>query len=149
MKKNILRSAAIILILFSVICIVSCNNMDLNELFNNNADHDQSTTLWENAIYDSDAAVGKGSKAFTCDIEAGDKKITISVKTDKDTLGAALYEYDLINDDSFFDTLNGIKADWNKDNAYWAFYVNGSYALKGVNDTKITGGEHFRFVYSK
>ena len=50
---------------------------------------------------------------------------------------------------SFFDTLNGMKADWNADQAYWAFYQGENYMSVGVNETVIEGGEHYRLVYTQ
>ena len=81
-------------------------------------------------------------------ITAEDTTVTLTVKTDKETLGAALYELGLVSDASFFDTLNGIKADWDANSAYWAFYVGDDYAMVGANETVIQGGETYKFVYT-
>ena len=35
--------------------------------------------------------------------------------------------------------------DYDKDGAYWAFYINDEYALTGVDSTKIAEGEHYSF----
>jgi hypothetical protein len=60
-----------------------------------------------------------------------------------------MYEQKLINDASFFNVLNGIEASWEKDKAYWAFYEGETMMPHGVNDEKISGGESYRFVYTK
>jgi len=137
MKKT--RTSVIIvvsLLLAAVFCLASCNKIDAEG-------------LWENATYRKDVTVGKGEKEVKIDVEVEEQSVTITVKTDKDDLGAALYEEELINDPSFFDTLNGIKADWDADKAYWAFYQGDDYMMVGVDQTKIEGGEHYRFVYTK
>ena len=105
--------------------------------------------LWESATYRSDATVGKGAKEIKADVVIGEDFITLTVKTDKATLGEALFENGLVNDASFFDTLNGMKADWNKDKAYWSFCKGEEYMNHGINDEKIQGGEHYKFVYTK
>ncbi len=105
--------------------------------------------LWENATYLSDTTVGKGEKSVTVEIVAADQSITLTVKTDKDDLGAALYEHGIINDPSFFDTCNGILASWEKDQAYWAFKCDGKMMNYGVDDQKIVGGESFTLEYTK
>ena len=105
--------------------------------------------LWENATYRGDTTVGNGTKEIKADVVIGEDFITLTVKTDKATLGEALFENGLVNDASFFDTLNGIKADWNADKAYWSFYKGETYMMHGINDEKIGGGEHYRFVYTK
>ena len=42
-----------------------------------------------------------------------------------------------------------MKADWDKDKAYWAFYKGEEMMMVGVNDTEIKDGDHYRFVYTK
>ena len=105
--------------------------------------------LWKNATYRSNATVGNGTKSVTVSILVDGKSVTLTVKTDKDDLGSALYELGIINDASFFDTCNGMKADWNADQAWWAFKQNGTMLNYGVNDAKINGGESFSIEYTK
>ena len=38
----------------------------------------------------------------------------------------------------YIDAVNGIAADWDNDQTYWAFYINGEYATAGISDTPIT-----------
>lgn len=136
MKKQILSVTAIIICALSLLCLVSCDKVD-------------ATGLWENATYLSNTTLGNGSKTVTIDVEAAEQKVTITLKTDKATLGEAMYEQGLINDPSFFNTLNGITADWNAHQAYWAFYNGEDYMTVGVAETGVNGGEHYRFVYTK
>ena len=137
MKTAIKTTVSVVLSVIMVLCLFSCGEKV------------DATGFWENATYLKDTTVGKGEKTVLVDIEAGDQSITITVKTDKATLGEALYEHGIINDASFFDTANGIKADWNADKAYWAFYEGEDFMMVGVGDAKISGGEHYRLVYSK
>ena len=137
MKKTIVSAISVILSVVCVLCLVSC------------AEKVDATGLWESATYLSDTTLGKGDKTVSFTVEVEEQIITITLKTDKATLGEAMYEHRLINDPAFFDTLNGIKADWNKDKAYWAFYQGEDFMMEGVNDTKISGGESYRFVYTK
>ena len=137
MKTAIKSTLAIVLSIAFILCLASCGEKV------------DATGLWENATYLKDTIVGKGAKTVLVDIEAGEQKITLTVKTDKATLGEALYELGVINDASFFDTVNGIKADWNADKAYWAFYKGEEYMMVGVGDAEISGGEHYRLVYTK
>lgn len=105
--------------------------------------------IWDTATYKHDSILGNGGKAVLVDVEAKGHTISIMLQTNEETLGQALYELKLINDPSYFDTLNGMKADWNADQAYWAFYQGDSYMSVGVNETVIEGGEHYRFVYTQ
>ena len=106
-------------------------------------------SIWGNAIYREDATVGEGSKTVTVEVEAKGHRVLLTIRTDAATLGEALYALELINDPSFFDTANGIKADWNADSAYWAYFQGDQYMSVGVNDTAISGGEHYRLVYTQ
>jgi hypothetical protein len=113
------------------------------------AEKAEATGLWENATYLSDTTVGSGEKIVTFTVEAENQMITITLKTDKATLGEAMFEQGLINDAVFFNVLNGIEASWEKHQAYWAFYEGETMMPYGVNDQVINGGESFRFVYTK
>ncbi len=140
MKKTLKIIVALLSILLLVLFPVACEEK---------ADGD---SLWENATYPSDTTVGSGENTVTVEIAAGEKSIILTVKTNKSTLGDALYENGIINDiSSLFTVCNGITADWNKDQAYWAFYVNDEMAMYGVYDEKATtsGDDTYKIVYTK
>ena len=81
--------------------------------------------------------LGEGSVKFTFMVDADGNETNFVVSTDKETVGDALLELNLIEgDDSeyglYVKTVNGITADYDTDGTYWAFYVNGEYASTGV-----------------
>ena len=45
--------------------------------------------------------------------------------------------------------VNGKKLDYQKDGKYWAFYINGTYASTGVQDTEIKAGESYALKAEK
>lgn len=45
-------------------------------------------------------------------------------------------------------TINGITADWEKDNAFWCVYVNDTMGNYGVESQPVNDGDTFRFVYT-
>lgn len=100
-------------------------------------------------------SVGEGEKTFTFSVIDKDKNETrFDVKTDKETVGDALLEYGLISGEEsqyglYVKTVNGITADFDKDGVYWAFYINDSYAVSGVDTTPITDGEVYSFRIEK
>ena len=108
-------------------------------------------SVWDTATYTEDAILGEGAKTVTVKVEAEEKVVTLTVNTDADNLGTALYELELINDASFFDTIIGMQLVWEKTHAYWALYIGDetSPAAYGVHDATISGGESFRIVYTK
>ena len=148
MKNFIKVTLALILVLAAMLCLASCNTQEPAETL---APEETVAAegLWQNATYRKNTTVGEGSKTVVVDIELEGKSIAITLKTDRETLGEALFEEGLINDASFFDTLNGVKADWNADNAYWGFFKGEEYMMVGVGETAIAGGENYRFVYTK
>ena len=66
--------------------------------------------------------------------------------------GAALVEAGIVEDadgDGLFTVANGMTADYNVDQTYWAFYENDAYANQGMNDTAIADGVIYKLVRSK
>ena len=110
--------------------------------------------LWENATYLKDMTFGEGSKTVTVKVKAGDDTITFTIKTDKTTVGAALMEYSLIEGEEsqyglYVKKVNGILADYDVNQSYWAFYINGEYAMSGVDTTDIDTSATYTLEYTK
>lgn len=95
---------------------------------------------------------GSGNTSFAFAVTDPDGKETaVTVKTDKDTVGAALLDLGLVEgEDSeyglYVTTVNGITLDYEKDGKYWAFYINGEYAMTGVDATPVEDGASYSFV---
>lgn len=49
----------------------------------------------------------------------------------------------------YIDTVNGISADWDNDQTYWAFYINGEYATTGISDTPIAADTTYGLTLTK
>ena len=45
--------------------------------------------------------------------------------------------------------VNGITADYDVDQTYWAFYINGEYGMTGVDATDIEAGATYTFKVEK
>ena len=94
----------------------------------------------------------EGSKVtFTLTVtDIGGKETDFNIETAELTVGAALTAEGLIEEkDGLVSSVNGITADYEKDGCYWAFYVDGKYALKGVNETEIESGRSYAFKVEK
>lgn len=107
--------------------------------------------LWESATYRRDAEFGEGAKTVEVEVKAGDESVTFTLHTDKETLGEALLEHNLISGDMgayglYVKFVNGIEADYDKDGSYWGFYKNGEMMLVGVDGAVIADGEHYELV---
>lgn len=103
---------------------------------------------------DSDASVkvvGEGNKQFDFTVIQKDgSETSFEVHTDKETVGEALTELDLIAGEDgeyglYVKTVNGVTVDYDTDKAYWAFYVNDEYAQSGVDQTAIEDGCSYSF----
>ena len=99
--------------------------------------------------------LGEGEKQFAFLIVDGEGNETeFEIHTDKEMVGEALIELDLIKGEEgpyglYVKIVNGIAVDYDKDKAYWAFYVNGEYAVSGVDNTEITEGDTYSFKVEK
>ncbi|MBE6634260.1 MAG: DUF4430 domain-containing protein [Ruminococcaceae bacterium] len=141
MKKKIVSVVSILLALLFAVTLTSCQNAD-------------QTDVWKNATYTRDTELGSGSKTLTVEVKAQEKTVTFTIKTDKATVGEALMEHQLIAGEEgpyglYIKQVNGITADYDVDQTYWAFYVNGEYAMTGVELTEITEGAVYQLAYTK
>lgn len=92
-----------------------------------------------------------GAKEFTFVVvdKAGNEE-TFQINTERAIVGDALMDEKLIEGDSseyglYVTKVNGIEAIYENDGTYWAFYVNGQYAMTGVDTTDIENGATYMF----
>ena len=110
--------------------------------------------VWADAVYTEDTTLGEGEKTFTLELEVGEHLITFTINTDADTVGDALLALDLIAGEEssyglYVKVVNGMEADYDKDQRYWALMIDGEYAMSGVDTTEIAEGVVYRLVYAK
>lgn len=87
-------------------------------------------------------------------VDADGNETSFDIKTDEKTVGAALLEQELIKGEEgqyglYVTEVNGITADYEKDGTYWAFYINGEYAMTGIDLTKIEDGATYSLKVEK
>lgn len=106
------------------------------------------------ARYTEDTTLGEGSKTITVTVKDNEgKAVVFTIKTDARTVGAALMENELIAGDEgqyglYIKVVNGLRADFDKDKAYWGFNIDGQMAMTGVDMTDITDGGNYELVYT-
>ena len=94
-------------------------------------------------------------KSFTLIVVDEDgKETSFSVTSKKKTVGAALLSEGLIEGDDgvyglYVKKVNGILAEYETTGTYWAFYVNGEYAISGVDKTDVVDGATYSFKIEK
>ena len=93
--------------------------------------------------------IGEGQKTFRLEVMHPEMSTKVwDVSTDEETIGSALYELGLTDDENFFTIIDGVRADFTEDGYWWAFYINGEMAMQGVGETEIKEGVIYAFVYT-
>lgn len=106
------------------------------------------------ARYTEDTALGEGNKSITVTVKDNEgKAVVFTIQTDAKTVGDALLENKLIAGDDgayglYIKVVNGLRADYDKDHAYWAFTIDGEMAMTGVDMTDIVDGGKYELVYT-
>ena len=160
MKNTFKFLLSLILVLACIFMCVACSGPVENpktngeETTNSESGSIASTGLWENATYTSDTEFGSGAKTVVVEVKVEEQTVRFTIKTDKDTVGAALLEHGLIEGEEgqyglYVKVVNGIRADYDKDKRYWAFYIDGEYAMTGIELTEITDGAKYQLEYAK
>lgn len=107
------------------------------------------------AIVKNGDVVGTGATAFPfviCDKDGNET--TVTVKTDKKMVGEALLDEKIVEGEMgdyglYVKKVNGIVADYDADQTYWAFYINDAYAMTGIDETEITAGSTYMMKVEK
>jgi len=91
-------------------------------------------------------------KVIVTDLEGNES--TFEYTSDAASVGDALVAEGLVVGHEaeyglYIDAVNGISADWDKDQTYWAFYINGEYATTGITDTPITADTTYGLTLTK
>ena len=122
---------------------------------NGQTDNNQISTEVQNAAEAQVEVLGEGATQFLFTVVDKDGNETnFEIHTDKEIVGDALLELELIAGEDgayglYVKTVNGITADYDTDQIYWAFYVDGEYAASGVDTTPIEEGKTYTFKVEK
>jgi ABC-type amino acid transport substrate-binding protein len=147
MQKTILRSrlTLIMVMLLAVAALTGCSATK-------SKDADRATTA---ELISEIKQVGIGNTVFPFEVTDNTGKTTkFEVHTNDTTVGAALLSAGLIAGETFdyglqVTTVNGITLDFDIDKAYWGFFVDGAYAVSGVDTTDIEPGKVYSFISTK
>lgn len=114
-----------------------------------NAEGPSETRLFEGGV------MGEGQIQFEfVVVDKEGEETFFEIHTDKTLVGEALLELGLIEGEAgayglFVKRVNGITADYDVDQTYWAFYINGEYGMTGVDVTDIEPGASYSFRVEK
>ena len=141
LKRFVLRLVCVLAIAAIAVCTCGCEK--------------RSTTLDVDTSGATVTEIGEGKNTFDFEVIDLEQKVTkFKVKTDKTIVGDALIENGLIEGDEgdfglYVKKVNGILADYDVDQTYWAFYINGEMAMTGVDTTEIEEGAVYSFKIEK
>lgn len=134
MKKRIITVISLLLVIMCLFC--ACKNTVPNVKVDSGA-------------LDSAIQVGEGKNSFVFVAEdASGKQSVFNISTNQNIVGDALKEHNLISGDEgdfglYVKTVNNITYDYDKDGKYWAFYIDGKYAVSGIDKTEIKNGSTY------
>lgn len=101
------------------------------------------------------ATMGEGAKSFTLKITYLEgETITATINTDAESVGEALEELGVLKGEEgpygiYIKEVNGVTAVYEEDGTYWAFYIDGEYAMTGADVTPVTAGAEYTFAVEK
>ena len=110
------------------------------------------------------AVVGVVIVATRPETQTGDKNISVtivhkdktekelSIDTDAEFLGEAVYEEGVLTDEEyasgFYTVIDGEKADYDADKAWWKVTKDGEMTTVGMNEQPIADGDNFEITYT-
>ena len=145
MKQTNKKILALLMVVLMVTAFTSCGS---NEVQNEES-------LWSSAIYTEDTEFGEGAKLLGIKVTAEEKSIVFTIRSDAETVGEALLENNLVEGSEgqfglYISHVNGMKAVYEEDGAYWGFYNrDGEIMSTGVDMTEFKDGDVYELVYIK
>ncbi len=103
----------------------------------------------------SDTEGERAEITITVQVKGSDGNVTdFVIKTKEAFLRGALEQEKLVEGDEseyglFVKFVNGERADYDLDKAYWSFYKGDDYLMSGIDTTPISDGDVFRIEYTK
>ena len=82
------------------------------------------------------------------------KSTVFTITTTSSNLRGALEQEKLVEGDEgdyglYVKVVNGLRADYDLDKAYWSFYKDGVMLMTGIDDTIIADGDKYEITYVK
>lgn len=114
---------------------------------------DALSPLWERAQYTEDCEIGSGAHSARITVQIGERKVTITVKSDKTNLAEMLTESKLVEGEEgsyglYIKRVNGILADYDADKAFWSLQQNGTPTALGASSITVADGDAYELVYT-
>lgn len=110
-------------------------------------------SVWDFAIYKEDTELGEGSLTVKVEVTAEEKTVTLTVKTDETNFEKILTANELVEGDEsefglYIKVVNGIRADYDLDKAYWSIEKDGAPTPTGASGITVSDGDVCALVYT-
>jgi hypothetical protein len=104
-------------------------------------------------IYTEGCEIGEGDTTYYLRFKTEEYDITFTIRTNETNLGRALRQTDIVKGDEteyglYIKEVNGVRADYDKDQAYWALYIDGEASFYGVDSVDLENGKPYELVYT-
>ncbi len=152
--SNIIKfSVILVLIAAMALCMVSCDGLTKETDTNETVSETAGSTEKESPKGTENEEVFKYSITVEVIDDEG-KSTEFKIDTNKETLADALLEAKLVEGEEsqyglYIKYVNGIRADYELDGAYWSLSKDGEMLLTGASETKIANGEKYELTYTK
>lgn len=105
-----------------------------------------------NKADDSSSATLKTKEISVTIVFQDKREKAIDIETEAEYLADALFEKGLIKEDEyksgFYTYIDGVRADYNEDKAWWCVTKGGEMTNKGMNDLPIADGDRFEITHT-
>ena len=140
-----------------VVMFTACTQTEVSsstsELDSSTVSETDASVTEEPMVYESGSVIGEGEKhIYVTATDSVNQELigTFEFYTDAENIGDALLEYGFISGDNdayglYVKVVNGVKAEYETDGTYWAFYVNGDLATTGVSSTPVEDEMSYMF----
>ena len=142
-SKAIKFSVIFVLIAAMALCMISCGGSNMG------------VTETSGSIESPKASVESSEVTITVTVvdDKGESK-DFNITTSADNLGDALIDSKLAEGEIgdyglYIKYVNGIRADYELDGAYWSLSKGGEMLMTGASDTPIADGDKFELTYTK
>ena len=163
MKKSMMKKfsslfLSMMLIVAMALCATGCGGKQETPMTGGTQGTENSSNAGSSEtgkLEDNKTVLGEGKTVFTFTVVDGSGNETVfEIHTDKTVVGDALLELGLIEGETsqyglYVKKVNGITADYDVNQTYWAFYINGEYAMSGVDTTEIKEGDSYSMKVSR
>lgn len=131
----------------------SSTEMSSSDESSTDSENSASVSVWDSAKYKEDTELGEGTVTVKIEVTAENKTVTLTVKTDETNLEKILTANNLVEGDEsefglYIKVVNGIRADYDLDHAYWAIQKDGALTPTGANGITVADGETYALVYT-